>query len=215
MTAQHTTTNSGVDDTRQRILAVALELIAAHGFAATSTREISARLGFTKAALYYHFRTKDDLLAALVAPATAQLAALVEGAHIDPSTATRRRLLAGYVDFVSTHLNLIRVLSQDPSVAHCEPLRATEPLYARLTQLLSGLEEPGVAQRTRVRAALGGIHTALLRAEPADDPSAVRNAALSAACGALGIRAPGHPRPSPISRAHSSANTARAGKALR
>ena len=53
------------DDTRARILKAALHLFAEHGFAGTSTREISERLGFTKAALYYHFRTKDDLLAAI------------------------------------------------------------------------------------------------------------------------------------------------------
>src|SRR5262245_44199063 len=53
-------------ETRARILATAVELIAEKGFAATTTRELSERLGFTKAALYYHFRTKDDLLVALV-----------------------------------------------------------------------------------------------------------------------------------------------------
>ena len=39
------------DQTRARILDVALELIADRGFAATSTREIAERLGVTKAAL--------------------------------------------------------------------------------------------------------------------------------------------------------------------
>ena len=43
----------------------ALDLFAEKGFAQTATRELAERLGFTKAALYYHFRTKDDLLAAL------------------------------------------------------------------------------------------------------------------------------------------------------
>lgn len=35
------------------------------GFDRTSLREISERLGFSKAALYYHFASKDDILLAL------------------------------------------------------------------------------------------------------------------------------------------------------
>lgn len=181
------------DETRARILDVALELIAANGFAGTSTREISERLGFTKAALYYHFRTKDDLLAALAAPATGQLAGIVEGRVPRPAAVARREVLAAYVDLVAGHADLIRVLSQDPSVAHSPAFTAAAPLYDRLTRLLAGEEVPGAAARARVRAALGGIHTALLRAAPGDDPAVVRAAALAAACGALGI--PG-PRPS-------------------
>src|SRR5580704_11984475 len=112
-----TVTTAERETTRSRILAVALELIAENGFAATSTRELSERLGFTKAALYYHFRTKDDLLTALVAPALDDLGSLAHDGPRSTTPAARRELLAGYVDLVATHEGLIRVLSQDPSVA--------------------------------------------------------------------------------------------------
>jgi AcrR family transcriptional regulator len=186
MTTGHVTR----EETRARILATALELIAANSFAGTSTREISERLGFTKAALYYHFRTKDDLLAALVAPAIGELAALAAGMSPRPAAAPRRSVLAAYADLVIRHEDLIRVLSQDPSVANRPPLTAAAPLYERLTQLLSGVEAPDAAERARVRAALGGLHAALLHAPPGDDPNVVRGAALAAACGALGIPGP-------------------------
>ncbi|HEY6472635.1 MAG TPA: TetR family transcriptional regulator [Acidimicrobiales bacterium] len=52
-------------DTRDRILDVALELFTEQGFDGTSLREIAERLGVTKAALYYHFESKDDILLAL------------------------------------------------------------------------------------------------------------------------------------------------------
>lgn len=55
-------------DTRTRILGVALELIAEHGYAGTSTRVMCERLGFTKAALYYHFRAKEELVDDLLDP---------------------------------------------------------------------------------------------------------------------------------------------------
>lgn len=71
------------------------DLFAEHGFAAPSTREISDRLGFTRAALCYHFRTKDDLLDTLLAPVIASLGALVSDATPRPSTSARRQVLAG------------------------------------------------------------------------------------------------------------------------
>jgi AcrR family transcriptional regulator len=48
--------------TRERILEVALELFNEHGYAETSLREIADRLGVTKAALYYYFERKEDIL---------------------------------------------------------------------------------------------------------------------------------------------------------
>jgi AcrR family transcriptional regulator len=51
--------------TRQRILDVALDLFNEHGYDKTSLREIADALGFTKAALYYHFERKEDILVAL------------------------------------------------------------------------------------------------------------------------------------------------------
>ncbi|HEY1570146.1 MAG TPA: TetR/AcrR family transcriptional regulator [Pseudonocardiaceae bacterium] len=52
-------------DTRSRIQAIALELFAEQGYEKTSLREIAERLGVTKAALYYHFRTKEDIVGSL------------------------------------------------------------------------------------------------------------------------------------------------------
>jgi len=52
-------------DTRQRILDVALDLFTEQGYDGTSLREIAEKLGVTKAALYYHFESKEDILQAL------------------------------------------------------------------------------------------------------------------------------------------------------
>jgi len=54
-------------DTRTRIQEVALELFTEQGYEATSLREIAEALGVTKAALYYHFRTKEEILQAILA----------------------------------------------------------------------------------------------------------------------------------------------------
>ena len=55
--------------TRDRILDVAMELFTEQGYEATSLREIAEPLGFTKAALYYHFPSKEEILRALLLPA--------------------------------------------------------------------------------------------------------------------------------------------------
>src|SRR5256886_10805033 len=52
-------------DTRSRVQKVALELFAEQGYEKTSLREIAERLGVTKAALYYHFKSKEDIVHSL------------------------------------------------------------------------------------------------------------------------------------------------------
>jgi len=73
-----TDARSSTRDTRSEILEVAAELFGDRGYDATSLREIAERLGITKAALYYHFRSKDDILRALVEPMSRVLTELVE-----------------------------------------------------------------------------------------------------------------------------------------
>jgi AcrR family transcriptional regulator len=56
---------SQVMSTRDRILDVALDLFIEKGYDKTSLREVAEHLGLTKAALYYHFESKEDILMAL------------------------------------------------------------------------------------------------------------------------------------------------------
>jgi AcrR family transcriptional regulator len=51
--------------TRDRVLDVALDIFIEQGYDKASLREIAERMGFTKAALYYHFPSKADMLLAL------------------------------------------------------------------------------------------------------------------------------------------------------
>lgn len=51
---------------RERLLAAALELFTAKGYAATSVREIVATAGVSKPALYYYFSNKEGIYLALM-----------------------------------------------------------------------------------------------------------------------------------------------------
>ena len=64
--------------TRERILAVATELFIGQGYESTSLRQIADRLGITKAALYYHFQSKEQIFSALLEPASPVMAGLIE-----------------------------------------------------------------------------------------------------------------------------------------
>jgi AcrR family transcriptional regulator len=59
------------DTTRQRILEAAYGLFYRVGFARAGVDEIADAAGVTKRTLYYHFRSKDDLLAAVLAEQSA------------------------------------------------------------------------------------------------------------------------------------------------
>jgi AcrR family transcriptional regulator len=48
-------------NTRERILEVALELFAAHGFAGTSVRQLAGAAGITEGAIYAHFSGKQEI----------------------------------------------------------------------------------------------------------------------------------------------------------
>ena len=48
-------------DTKERILAVALDLFSQNGYAGTNIRELTASLGLVKSSLYKHFESKDEI----------------------------------------------------------------------------------------------------------------------------------------------------------
>jgi AcrR family transcriptional regulator len=58
---------SRIEQTRRRIVDAAYESFWRSGFTRTSVDGIAARAGVTKRTLYAHFRSKDDLLAAVLA----------------------------------------------------------------------------------------------------------------------------------------------------
>ena len=90
-------------DTRERIQAIALELFAEQGYEKTSLREIAERLGVTKAALYYHFKTKEDIVASFMEDRAAALQEIVTWAQGQPRTVeTRREVLRRYAALMTS-----------------------------------------------------------------------------------------------------------------
>ncbi|MEU8357896.1 helix-turn-helix domain-containing protein [Nonomuraea sp. NPDC048882] len=89
-------------DTRERIQQVALELFAEHGYEKTTLQEVAERLDITRPALYYHFRTKEAILASVVDRLGESIEELVTWAKQQPATAEARleilRRIAGLLE---------------------------------------------------------------------------------------------------------------------
>jgi AcrR family transcriptional regulator len=101
-------------DTRQRIQAVALELFAEQGYDKTSLREIAERLDVTKAALYYHFKSKEDIVASLVEDYFGQIDDLVAWGKTLPRTPeSRAQVLDRYYRIVADGSQVFRMLQHN------------------------------------------------------------------------------------------------------
>lgn len=57
---------SMANNTKERILAVALEMFSQNGYAGTNIRELSASLGLVKSGVYKHFESKEAIWNALL-----------------------------------------------------------------------------------------------------------------------------------------------------
>jgi AcrR family transcriptional regulator len=146
-------------DTRARIQQIAVELFTEHGYEGTSLREIAERLGVTKAALYYHFKSKEDIILSLVQDYQAQIDELIAWAKEHPGNAeTRRELLTRYMHIVAARSQVFRMLHQNQAALNtmAEALRTLKNAPLQLADQLTG---PGASLRERARAmmALGSM----------------------------------------------------------
>ena len=55
---------------KERILEEALQLFSQNGYTGTSMNDIAAKLGVTKAALYKHYKSKQEILDSIVEKAS-------------------------------------------------------------------------------------------------------------------------------------------------
>jgi AcrR family transcriptional regulator len=170
-------------DTRRRIQDVALELFAEQGYEKTSLREIAERLDVTKAALYYHFKTKEDILVSISEGFTAPIDELIAWAQAAPRTlATRQELLRRYSVALAGGAELFRFFQENQATVR--DLAIGEAIKSRLTAVSELLKEPGSPLRAQVRSltALFAMHAGMFALQSIDgDPEEKRSAILDVA----------------------------------
>jgi AcrR family transcriptional regulator len=118
----------------------ALELFADHGVSGTSLQMIADHLGVTKAAVYYQFKAKEDIVLAVLESAFAQMRGFVDSAEAAASPDEAAEItMEGLVDLMIDHRQAGRALSRDPEVERIVESHAEfSSLTRRLGQLLVG-----------------------------------------------------------------------------
>jgi AcrR family transcriptional regulator len=133
---------------RQRVISAALDLFGERGYDATTMQEIAARVGVTKAAIYYYFPTKSALLDAILSPTHEAANELLDLAESQPTRAEQIAVaLDTMIDSGVAHRRALAVLNRDPAVTrHPTYVRNTLELQTRLLRLYFG-DHPSADQR--------------------------------------------------------------------
>lgn len=159
--------------TRERILDVALDLFIEKGYDKTSLREIAEPLGFSKAALYYHFASKEDILMALhMRLHELGVDALAQMADQEPSVARWSELLEQLVDQMLANRKIF--LLHERNQAAFEAMHREEhdakhvDLQEQFRRVLAD-DRLSVRDRVRMSASFGAVMGAIFIAGDAFD----------------------------------------------
>ncbi|UNS99816.1 TetR family transcriptional regulator [Streptomyces tubbatahanensis] len=146
--------------TRERILREAERLFVERGYHATALQEVADRVGITKAALYYHFSSKAQILGDLLDPMTNELEQVLTDALDQQGSggvaAVRGTLVTGWLDvflrYRNTLVTLLRELPATPSDSFSRLLRTME--YG--IEVGAG-EGAGISERIAVAQAVSAV----------------------------------------------------------
>jgi len=142
-------------DTRRRIQEVALELFAEQGYDKTSLREIAERLDVTKAALYYHFRTKEDIVASLFDDFLAQVDEITKWAGDQVvDNEIRREIVRRYSDIVTGPSAHMMVQFMQGNQSSIRDLKESTNLFARFRDLNKLLTDPATPLTAQLKASM-------------------------------------------------------------
>jgi AcrR family transcriptional regulator len=141
--------------TRERILDAALDLFIEKGFDKTSLREIAGQLGVTKAALYYHFASKEDILMALhMRLHEFGTDALARMGSLEPSAAIWGELLEELVDQMLANRKIFLLHERNQAAFEALHREDHDAQHVDLQeQFRKVLSDPRIPARDRVRMA--------------------------------------------------------------
>jgi AcrR family transcriptional regulator len=164
---------SGPKSTRERILDAALDLFIEKGFDKTSLREIAEQLGVTKAALYYHFASKEDILMALhMRLHEFGIDALAQMGNREPTAAIWGELLEDLVDQMLANRKIFMLHERNQAAFEALHREDHDAQHVDLAeQFRKVLSDPRVPARDRVRmaASFGAVMAGIVVAGDAFD----------------------------------------------
>jgi AcrR family transcriptional regulator len=120
---------------------VALRLFAQHGIEGTSLQAIADEMNVSKAAVYYHYKTKDELVLGILAPLTGDVAAMVERIRAHRSRHARlEELVTSVVALAIDNHERFAVLLRDPAVGVALRNHALSKGWDDLKELIGDVE---------------------------------------------------------------------------
>ncbi|MFE9606040.1 TetR/AcrR family transcriptional regulator [Streptomyces hokutonensis] len=170
-------------DTRQRIQDVALELFAEQGYEKTSLREIAEHLDVTKAALYYHFKTKEEILVSIFEDLTQPIEDLIEWGREQPHTLeTKQEIVRRYSVALDGATPLFRFMQENQATVR--DLRIGERFKERMRGLREIVIDPDstLVEQVRSLSAIFTLHAGMFAVQDLEgDPEDKRKAVLEVA----------------------------------
>ncbi len=183
-------------DTRRRIQDAALELFLERGYEKTSLREIAEQLDVTKAALYYHFKTKEDIVIGLFQEFGRPLDELIAWGRTQPPTLrTRCEILRRYSAALEAAAPLFRFAHENqPTLRELSIGQSFKERIDVLTELVTD-PQASLKDRARSMSALFTVHFgAFPMADVSAAPAEQRQAFLDVALELMAAAAHGEDR---------------------
>ncbi len=170
------TTATSADATARALLDAALRVFAEQGVRSARMEDVAAAAGVSRATLYYHFRSREALLEALVLDGVDGLAGAVTGT-IDAGAAVED-VVAAAIHYFAEHAGLVRLLVTELWALPEEPGRLAArleqdvvgPLAARIAEGVDRGElrrcDPRIAAAALIGQVEAVVGSRLLRDEP-------------------------------------------------
>jgi AcrR family transcriptional regulator len=168
----------------------ALRMFAQHGVEGTSLQAIADDMGVTKAAVYYHYKTKDELVLGVIAPLFEQLDAIIDKAEAHSGRAARlEEFITGLVDLVLEGRSRYSMVISDPYVARLLDRHPARQDWASRIFAIAVGPNPDPAARIPFLIFTGGLTAPLTQPSIAAlDNSALREHFLDSARRLLRLR---------------------------
>ena len=150
-----------MNDTRDRILETALDLFIERGYDKTSLREIAERVGVTKAALYYHFSSKEEIIRTLVQPIYDHMEPLAAALASRPDLRAWGEGLAAIVEWVLPQRRLFELFENNQGTLQALAADSIDPethkaLHEAMDAIFADETRP-LAERLRMAGSFGVI----------------------------------------------------------
>jgi AcrR family transcriptional regulator len=146
-----------------RIINASLDLFAKHGVGGTSLQMIADEIGVTKAAVYFQYKTKDEIVLAAAEAELGRLRMVIDAAEMERSRRRARdELIAGMVDLAVERRRTVGTILSDPViVGFFAEHEAFRDVMHRLRGVLIG-DDTGPEARVRTAMLIAAISGAVM-----------------------------------------------------